>query len=71
MNRKTDPNYFAASTTPSPPIIMMMEDARIYNIGIYIIYADFKGAFNVTDMSESGTDSFTLVVPAPQGGRLW
>jgi hypothetical protein len=27
-------------------IIMMMEDATIYNKDIYIMYADFKGAFN-------------------------
>jgi hypothetical protein len=30
-------------------IIMMMEDAKLYNKDIYIIYADFKGAFNAAD----------------------
>jgi hypothetical protein len=27
----------------------MMEDANIYNKGIYVMYADFKGAFNAAD----------------------
>jgi hypothetical protein len=30
-------------------IIMMMEDAKIYNKGIYIMYADFKGAYYAAD----------------------
>jgi hypothetical protein len=30
-------------------IIMMMEDAKIYNKDIYVMYADFKGAFNAAD----------------------
>jgi hypothetical protein len=30
-------------------IIMMIEDANICNDDIYIMYADFKGAFNVAD----------------------
>jgi hypothetical protein len=30
-------------------IIMMMEDSKIYNKGIYIMYADCKGAFNASD----------------------
>jgi hypothetical protein len=30
-------------------IIIMMEDAKIYNKDIYIIYADLKGAFNAAD----------------------
>jgi hypothetical protein len=29
--------------------IMMMEDARLYHKGIYVMYADFKGAFNAAD----------------------
>jgi hypothetical protein len=43
---------FATSTTHSPPsscTLMMMEDAKIYNKGIYIMYADFKGAINAAD----------------------
>jgi hypothetical protein len=28
---------------------MMMEDAKIYNKDTYIMYADFKGAFNAAD----------------------
>jgi hypothetical protein len=31
------------------PIIMMMKDAKIYNEDIYILYADFKDAFNAAD----------------------
>jgi hypothetical protein len=27
----------------------MMEDAKIHNKNIYVIYADFKGAFNAAD----------------------
>jgi hypothetical protein len=30
-------------------IIMMMEDAKIHNKNIYVMYADFKGAFNAAD----------------------
>jgi hypothetical protein len=30
-------------------IMMMMEDARICNTDIHIMYADFKGAFNAAD----------------------
>jgi hypothetical protein len=30
-------------------IIMMMEDAKHYNKDIYVMYADFKGAFNAAD----------------------
>jgi hypothetical protein len=30
-------------------IIMMMEDAKIYNKDIYVMYANFKGAFNAAD----------------------
>jgi hypothetical protein len=30
-------------------IIIMMEDAKNYNKGTYIMYTDFKGAFNVVD----------------------
>jgi hypothetical protein len=30
-------------------IIMMMEVAKIYKKDIYVMYADFKGAFNVAD----------------------
>jgi hypothetical protein len=30
-------------------IIMMMEDAKIYNIDTYVMYTDFKGAFNAAD----------------------
>jgi hypothetical protein len=28
---------------------MMMEDAKIHNKDIYVMYADFKGAFNAAD----------------------
>jgi hypothetical protein len=31
------------------PIMMMRKDAKIYNKDIYIMYADFKGAFNAAD----------------------
>jgi hypothetical protein len=30
-------------------IIVMMEDAKIYNRDIYIMYVDFKAAFNAPD----------------------
>jgi hypothetical protein len=30
-------------------VIMMMEDAKIYSKDMYVMYADFKGAFNVAD----------------------
>jgi hypothetical protein len=30
-------------------IMMMMEDAKLYNKDIYFMYADFKGAFNAAD----------------------
>jgi hypothetical protein len=30
-------------------IIIMMDDVKIYNRDIYIMYADFKGAFNAAD----------------------
>jgi hypothetical protein len=30
-------------------IIIMMEDAKIYKKDIYIMYTDFKGAFNAAD----------------------
>jgi hypothetical protein len=30
-------------------IIMMIEDATVYKKDIYVMYADFKGAFNATD----------------------
>jgi hypothetical protein len=30
-------------------VIMMMEDAKIYNKDIYVMYANFKGAFNAAD----------------------
>jgi hypothetical protein len=30
-------------------IIMMMEDARLHPKDIYVMYADFKGAFNAAD----------------------
>jgi hypothetical protein len=30
-------------------IIMMMEDAKIHNKDIYVMYADFKGAFNAAN----------------------
>jgi hypothetical protein len=43
MSRKTASASFATS------IIMMMEDAKIYNKDIYIMYADFNGAFNAAD----------------------
>jgi hypothetical protein len=28
---------------------MAMEDARLHNKDIYVMYADFKGAFNAAD----------------------
>jgi hypothetical protein len=31
------------------PIIMMMEDAKLYHKDFYVMYADFKGAFNAAD----------------------
>jgi hypothetical protein len=30
-------------------ITMMMEDTKIYNNDIYVMYTDFKGAFNAAD----------------------
>jgi hypothetical protein len=30
-------------------IIMMMEDAKLYHKDFYVMYADFKGAFNAAD----------------------
>jgi hypothetical protein len=30
-------------------IIIMVEDAKLYNKDIYVMYADFKGAFNAAD----------------------
>jgi hypothetical protein len=30
-------------------IIMAMEDAKLHNKDIYVMYADFKGAFNAAD----------------------
>jgi hypothetical protein len=30
-------------------IMMIMEDAKIYNEGISVMYADFKGVFNAAD----------------------
>jgi hypothetical protein len=30
-------------------IIMMMDDAKLHNEDIYVMYADFKGAFNAAD----------------------
>jgi hypothetical protein len=30
-------------------VIMTMEDAKLHNIDIYIMYADFNGAFNAAD----------------------
>jgi hypothetical protein len=30
-------------------IIMMLEDAKLYNKDIYVMYAEFKGAFNAAD----------------------
>jgi hypothetical protein len=31
------------------PIIMTMEDAKLHKKDIYVMYADFKGAFNAAD----------------------
>jgi hypothetical protein len=43
-----DSGNTGASTTLSS-IIMMMEDAKLYHKDFYVMYVDFKGAFNADD----------------------
>jgi hypothetical protein len=49
-SKKTASDFFIRSIHDAlTSIITMMEDVKIYNKDIYIMYADFKGAFNAAD----------------------
>jgi hypothetical protein len=41
--------YYRSIHDAMSSIIIMMEDAKIHNKDIYVMYADFKGAFNAAD----------------------
>jgi hypothetical protein len=49
LNEQQDGFRLLRNILDALTFIIMMEDAITYNKDIYIIYADFKGAFNVGD----------------------